>query len=147
MNIHNADNNFNTNHHEPNEPHEKISLFYKKECYNIYGCIYAVNKKLGAGFLESIYQEALEIELRRGNIPFISQQELEIFYDGIPLTKKFIADIVCYGKIIIEVKAVSKINDQHKAQLTNYLSATGYRLGLIVNFNSFPVADIIRMVR
>ena len=127
--------------------HEQEDLIYKDECYKINGCIFAVNKKLGTGFLEVVYQEALEIELKRANIPFISQQELEILYDGIPLTQKYIADIVCYDKIIIEIKAVSKIKEQHKAQLMNYLAATGYKLGLLVNFHSFPKAEIIRMVR
>jgi GxxExxY protein len=81
------------------------------------------------------------------DIPFMPQQELKILYNGVPLTKKYYADFVCYNKIIIEIKAVSKINDQHKAQLLNYLTATGYKLGLLVNFNSFPKAEIIRMVR
>jgi len=139
---------FNTNHHEHYEPHEQIiNLLFKEECYKIYGCIYAVNRKLGSGFLEAIYQEALEIELKRESIPFVSQQELEILYDGIPLTKKFVADIVCYNRIILEIKAVSKINEQHKMQLTNYLAATGIRLGLLINFNSYPKSEIIRMAR
>jgi len=137
-------NNFTTNHHEPNE---QEYILFKNECFEIYGCIFAVNRKLGHGFLEAVYQEALGIEFRRKNIPFISQQELEILYDGIPLKSKYIADIVCYGKIIIELKSVSKINNQHKAQLMNYLSATGFRLGLLVNFNSFPKSEIVRMVR
>ena len=122
-------------------------ILFKDECYKINGCIYAVNKKLGTGFLEAVYQEALEIELKRENISFTSQQELEILYDGIPLKQKYIADIICYNQIIMELKAVSKITDQHKAQLMNYLAATGYKLGLLVNFNSFPKAEIIRMVR
>jgi len=126
---------------------EQESVLFKEECYEIYGCIYAVNRKLGAGFLEAVYQEALEIELSRKNIPFVSQQELEILYDGVPLTSKYVADIVCYGKIIIELKAVSKINDQHKAQLMNYITATGFKLGLLVNFNSFPKTEIIRMAK
>jgi GxxExxY protein len=132
-----------TNQHE----HEQIDLIYKDECYEIYGCIYEEKKKLGAGFLEAVYQEALEIELRRKNIPFVSQQELEILYDGIPLKNKYIADLVCYEKIIIELKAVSKINNQHKAQLINYLAATGYKLGLLVNFNSYPKSEIVRLIR
>ena len=127
--------------------HEQGNILFKDECFEIYGCIYAVNRKLGAGFLEAVYQEALEIELSRKNIPFVSQQELEILYDGIPLVSKYIADIVCYNKIIIELKAVSKITDQHKAQLMNYITATGYKLGLLVNFNSYPKSEIIRMVR
>jgi len=127
--------------------HERGDIIFKNECYAIYACIYAVNRKLGVGFLEAVYQEALEIELRRKNIPFVSQQQLEILYDGIPLVNKYTADIVCYEKIIIELKAVSKISDQHKAQLMNYMTATGFKLGLLVNFNSFPKSDIIRMVR
>ena len=126
---------------------EQKGILFKDECFKIYGCIYAVNKKLGAGFLEGVYQEALEIELERANIPFVSQQELVVSYDGILLSSKYIADIICYDKIIIELKAVSKINNQHKAQLINYLTATGYRLGILVNFNSFPKADIVRLVK
>jgi len=131
----------NTNQHEQGE------IIYRVESYEINSCIYEVNRKLGVGFLEAVYQEALEIELRRKNIPFISKQELEILYDGIPLKSKYIADLVCYEKIIIELKAVSKINDQHKAQLMNYMTATGYKLGLLVNFNSYPKSEIIRLVR
>ena len=126
---------------------EEKEVLYKDECFEINGCIYSVNKKLGTGFLESVYQEAMEIELKRKNIPFVSHQELEILYDGIPLSGKFIADIICYDKIIIELKAVSKITNQHKAQLMNYLTATGMNLGLLVNFHSHPKAEIIRMVR
>jgi len=106
-----------------------------------------VNKKLGVGFLEAVYQEALEIELRRRNIPFVSQQEMSILYDGVSLANKYVADIVCYEKIIIELKAVSEINNAHKAQLMNYMVATGFPLGLLVNFHAFPKAEIIRMVR
>jgi GxxExxY protein len=75
-----------TNH--TNQHEQKQGLIYKDECYGIYNCIYTVNKKLGTGFLEAVYQEALEIELKRENIPFKSQHELEILYDGVPLTKK-----------------------------------------------------------
>ena len=127
--------------------HEHEDILYKNECYDINACIYAVNRKLGCGFLEAVYQEALEIELRRKNIPFIKQCELDILYDGIPLSIKYIADIICYNKIILELKAVTKINNQHKAQLLNYLNATGFDLGLLINFNSFPKTEIIRMVR
>ena len=138
-------NKYSTTNHT--NQHEQKDLLFKDECYKIYGCIYAVNKKLGVGFLESIYQEALEIELKREKIPFSSQQELEILYDGIPLTKKFVADIICYDKIVMELKAVSKIDNHHKAQVMNYLAATGFKLGLLVNFGAFPKAEIIRVVR
>ncbi|MDR0442028.1 MAG: GxxExxY protein [Treponema sp.] len=141
------DKNLTTNHTNQHEQKENVEIIYKDECYKINRCIYAVNKKLGCGFLESVYQEALEIELKRNHIPFNSQQELEIIYDGTPLTKKFVADIVCFDKIILELKAVSKITEQHKAQLMNYMAATGFRLGILVNFNHYPKAEIIRMVR
>ena len=134
------------NHANNANEDQQDNLLFKNECYRIYGCIYAVNRKLGSGFLEAVYQEALEIELRKEKIPFISQQELEIIYDGIPLSNKYYVDIICFNKIIIELKAVKKINDQHKAQLMNYLAVTGYDLGLLVNFNSFPKADIVRIV-
>ena len=127
--------------------HEQSDILYERESFEINSCIYAVNRKLGTGFLESVYQEALEIELRRKNIPFLPQKELEIIYDGIPLSNKYIADFICYEKIIIELKAVKNINNQHKAQLMNYLAATGFKLGLLVNFNSYPKAEIIRMVK
>ena len=83
---------------------EQGDIIFKEECYEIYGCIYAVNRKLGSGFLESVYQEAMEIELSKRKIPFTAKQELQIIYDDILLTKKYIADIVCYKKIIIELK-------------------------------------------
>jgi len=136
--------NSTTNH---TNQYEQKDIFYKEECFEINNCIYEVNRKLGVGFLEAVYQEALEIELRRKNISFVSKKELKILYDGIPLKNKYIADLVCYEKIIIELKAVSKINNQHKAQLINYMAATGYKLGLLVNFNSYPKSEIIRLVR
>jgi len=133
--------------HEPHKPLEQDNIYFKEESFLINSCIYEVNKKLGTGFLEAVYQEALEIELRRKNIPFEKQKVLEIFYDDIPLSCKYIADIICYEKIIIEIKAVSNINNQHKAQLLNYLAITGLSLGILVNFNSYPKAEIIRIVR
>jgi GxxExxY protein len=136
--------NFNTKH---TKQHENIEIFFKNECYEIYGCIYTVYTKLGIGFLEAVYQEALEIELSRKNILFISQRQMEIIYDGIPLKNKYIADLVCYEKIIIELKSVSKINNQHKAQLMNYMTVSDYKLGLLVNFNYYPKAEIVRLVR
>jgi len=107
--------NFTTNH--TNEHKQEDKILYKEECYKINNCIYEVNRHLGSGFLEAVYQEALEIELNRNDIPFSSQQELQIMYNGIPLSKKYIADLICWDKIIIEIKAVSKITEQHKAQL------------------------------
>ena len=110
--------------------------FFKNECYAIQGAIFEVYKMLGCGFLEAVYQEALEIEFRKRNIPYEREKELRIKYDGIELKQTYKADFVCYGKIIVELKAVSAIADIHKSQVLNYLKATGYKLGIIVNFGA-----------
>jgi GxxExxY protein len=123
------------------------TVYFKEESYLINSCIYNVNKKLGSGFLEAVYQEALEIEFRNAKIPFEMQKELEIVYDGKPLKHYYVADFVCYKKIIVEIKAITKLTDDHKAQVINYLAATGFKLGLLVNFWSTPKADIIRIIR
>jgi GxxExxY protein len=122
-------------------------LFYKDECYRIQGCIFEVNRKLGTGFLEAVYQEAMEIELNKAMIPFESQKILPILYDGIPLKQYYQADLVCFGEILLELKAVSKITNEHNAQVLNYLAATGLKLGLLINFHAYPKAEIIRIVR
>ena len=93
-----------------------------------------VYNTLGAGFLEAVYQEALEIELSKRDIPFEREKELTITYDGIQLQQTYRADFVCYDKIIVELKAVSELDDAHRAQVHNYLKATGYKLGLLINF-------------
>ena len=108
-------------------------LLYKQESYEIVGAAMQVHNMLGAGFLEAVYQEALEIELSKRRIPFEAQKELCIEYDGIILKQKYKSDIVCYDKIILEIKAVSKLQDVHKSQLYNYLRATGYKLGILIN--------------
>ena len=122
-------------------------IIYKDESYRIQGCIYSVNRKLGAGFLESVYQEALEIELKTAGIPYEAQKTLTILYDGKPLTQYFMADFVCFDKIIVELKAVKTVLPEHKAQVFNYLAATGFRLGLLVNFGFCPRAEIIRIAK
>lgn len=101
---------------------------------------------LGNGFLEAVYQEALEIELDRRHIPYEREKELEIYYDGIKLGKKYIADFVCYGKIILELKAVKELDDSHRSQLFNYLKATGFKLGLLINFGKYDELQIERRV-
>ena len=93
-----------------------------------------MNKTLGCGFLEPVYQEALSIEFKKQHIPFEKEKVLSIVYKDIELEKKYVADFVCYGKIIVEVKALSALISDHEAQLLNYLKATGYKLGLLVNF-------------
>jgi len=121
-------------------------LIYEEETYAIRGAVYEVYKTLGIGFLEAVYQEALELELAARGIPFESQPEITIAYKGAILRQKYRADIVCFNKIIVELKAVKQILPEHAAQLQNYLRATGMKLGLIVNFSHHPGVEIKRIV-
>jgi GxxExxY protein len=140
----------NNVYHEPDEPRgqgKTGEVLYKDECFRIQSCVFHVNKKLGSGFLEAVYQEALEIELGKAEIPYEAQKKLPIRYDGRLLSQYYQADFVCFEKIILEIKAVSRIGNEHKAQIFNYLAATGLRLGLLINFCSYPKAEIIRIIR
>ena len=114
---------------------EKV-LLCKDECYKIVGACMAVHRELGQGFLESVYQEALAIELQGLGIPFQREQDINIIYKGITLHKVFKADFICYDEIIIELKALSGLTNDHVAQLLNYLKATGLRVGVLVNFGT-----------
>jgi len=109
-------------------------LLYKSESYRIVGAAMTVHRELGSGFLESVNQEAMEIEMSSLQIPFESQGPLNIFHKANPLKKKFAADFVCFGKIIVELKALSGLVSEHDSQVINYLKATGYKLGLLINF-------------
>jgi GxxExxY protein len=129
-----------------NKDTNKPKIIYKDECYKIYHCVYEVYNKLGNGFLESVYHEALEIELAKENIPFESQKMIQVYYDDKLLSQYFRADIVCYNKIIMELKVVNKINNEHKAQLMNYLAATKMKLGLLINFGTYPKVEICRII-
>ena len=120
-------------------------IIYKDESYHIQGCIFEVHNEIGSGFLESVYQECLEIELAKQAIPYKSQVNINIDYKGKRLSKFFKADIICYNKILIELKAVKRLEAIHRAQVINYLRATGLKLGLLVNFTSFPQVTIERI--
>lgn len=109
---------------------------FKQECYQIIGCCMEVHKALGPGFLEAVYQEALSLELQAANIPFIKEKVLEVWYKGILLEKKYVADFLCFNDVIVEVKAVEALSPEHIAQVLNYLKATGKKIGLLVNFGS-----------
>ena len=109
-------------------------IIYPNESYKIIGCMMRVHRELGCGFLEKVYQEALEREFITEGIPFQREVNLKIYYRGVPLQQDYIADFVCYDKIIVELKAISKLSDVEKAQVINYLKATGYELGILANF-------------
>lgn len=121
----------------------ELSLFDEKsinqrilsdESYNIIGACMAVHRELGSGFLEAIYQEALEHEFLLRQLEHEREKRLEVKYKDKVLEKKYIADFVCYGEIIVELKAVNSLESVHEAQLINYLKATNMQIGLLVNF-------------
>ena len=109
-------------------------IIHKEESYKVVGAAFKVYNTLGSGFLEAVYQEALEIEFQRQGIPYEREKELKIQYDGVELKQTYKADFVCFGKIIVELKAVNALDDAHRSQVYNYLHATGYKLGLLFNF-------------
>ncbi len=109
-------------------------LIYKNESYKIIGKCMEVHNNLGAGFLEIVYKDALELEFRKANIPYEREKMYEVNYKGVILSHKFYADFVVYDKIILEIKGVSGIAEEFTAQALNYLKVSGNRLALIVNF-------------
>ncbi len=108
-------------------------LLYKQLVYDIVGCAMEVHNELGYGFLEKVYENALMLELRSSQIPAIQQCEIKVKYKN-TIVGDYVADIVVDNKIILELKAVSHLADEHIAQTLNYLKATGYKLGLLINF-------------
>jgi GxxExxY protein len=111
-------------------------LVLKEEVYEVIGAAMEVYYQLGRGFLEPIYQEALEIELRRRGLPFEHHQELTVLYKGQPLVKKYVPDLICFGQIIVELKALERLSGVEEAQLLNYLKMTPLRVELLINFGS-----------
>ncbi len=121
-------------------------LVYGEESYRIQGACFEVYKEKGPGYVEPVYQECMELELGFQGIPFDPQRRLALTYKGHPLMQGYVPDLVCFDKIIVELKAVRELTDEHRAQVFNYLKATGYRLGLLVSFGHFPKVQIERIV-
>ena len=121
-------------------------LLFEKETYAIRGAVFEVYRELGCGFLEAVYQECLEKELKKWNIPFVAQPELSIFYKGEQLQQTYKPDLICYDSIVVELKALSVTKGEHAAQVLNYLKTTGIKLGLMVNFGSYPKVVVDRFV-
>lgn len=124
-----------------------MALLYETESYQILGACFEVYKDKGCGFLEAVYQECLEIEFERQGTRFVPQTELKLAYKGRQLVQIYRPDFVLYDKIVLEIKAVSGLADEHRAQLHNYLKATGYRVGLLVNFGHYPKVEHERIIR
>ena len=131
---------------QPNEQPSSKPILFKEECFNIQGAIYEVYREMGCGFLEPVYQECLVKEFLLRKIPFQPQAALSISYKGEKLEQVYRADFICYSQIILELKAVKEIGNDQRAQVIDYLKATGYRLGLLVNFGHYPKATIERIV-
>jgi GxxExxY protein len=123
-----------------------MDVLFKDESYQIMGASFEVYKEKGCGFMEAVYQECLEIELNLRSLPFKAQPELQLSYKGQRLKQKFIPDLLLFDTIVVELKAVKELNDQHRAQVFNYLKATGFRLGLLINFGHFPKIQYERIV-
>ncbi len=122
-------------------------LLLKEEVYAIAGAAMAVYNELGPGFLEAVYHEAMEIELRQRAIAFDTHVPLPIVYKGRQLHKQYEADLIVFDQVIVELKALKGLTGLEQAQLLNYLKATGNRVGVLLNFGSYPKLEWKRMVR
>jgi GxxExxY protein len=129
-----------------NQGQNMNKILYRDEVYAIQGAVFDVYREMGCGFLEPVYQECLEKELMVRGIPFESQKELRLRYKGEVLNLTYKPDLICYGTIIVELKAGKEIDDVHRAQVFNYLKATGLRLGLLVNLGHYPKATVERII-
>jgi len=122
------------------------NIIYKDESYEIIGACFEVYKEKGCGFLETVYQECLGLEFDLRRLAYAAFAPLNLTYKGVQLKQRYIPDFICLQKIIVELKAVSELVDEHRAQVHNYLKATGYRLGLLVNFGHYPKLQYERIV-
>jgi len=120
-------------------------LLFKEESYKIVGACFEVYREKGCGFVEPVYQECMEIELRLQGIPHVARKPLALECKNCPLRSKYEPDFICYDQIILELKAVTELADEHRAQVLNYLKATGLKLGLLVNFGHYPKAQVERI--
>jgi GxxExxY protein len=124
----------------------KDDLLYREECYRLVGACMAVHQDKGNGFVEPVYQDAVEIELELSAIPFDPHRNYPIHYRGRLLKRTYTPDLLCFDKIILELKASRCLTDEHRAQVLNYLKVTGLQLGLLVNFGSYPRLEWERIV-
>ncbi|ACG77173.1 conserved hypothetical protein [Phenylobacterium zucineum HLK1] len=121
------------------------NVLHADEVFLIQGAIFEVNRALGGGFLEAVYQECLGIEFEARGIPFVATPALRLAYKGRPLRQTYAPDFVCFDKVLVELKAARAIAPEHRAQVLNYLRATGLRLGLLVNFSLHSKAQVERL--
>jgi GxxExxY protein len=122
-------------------------ILFKEESYKIVGSFFEVYNEMGCGFLEAVYQECLQIEFELQGIPNVAQKHLLLHYKSKKLESVYIPDFICFDSVIVEIKAVKELTNEHRAQVHNYLKATGFRLGLLVNFGDHPNLQYERIVR
>ena len=111
-------------------------ILFREECYRIVGACVAVHREKGSGFVESVYQDANEIELKLSGIPFDRQRHFQLSYRGFPLRHSYTPDLLCFDRIIVELKAFKCLTDDHRAQVINYLKVSRLQLGVLVNFGT-----------
>ena len=121
-------------------------LILKDESYAVIGAAMEVHRVLGPGFLEKVYQEAMQLELSALRIPFEAEKPIGIEFKGQCLTQKYYADLVCFEQIIVEMKALKQLSGKEDAQLLNYVRATGFKVGLLINFGSHGKLEHKRFV-
>jgi len=122
-------------------------ILFKNESYKIIGACFEVYNEKGNGFLEAVYQECLGIEFEEQNIPFIEKPKLELQYNDRKLKQTYEPDFACFKEIIVELKSVKALTDEHRAQVHNYLKAADKRLGLLVNFGHYPKLEYERIIK
>jgi GxxExxY protein len=118
---------------------------HSDEVFRIQGAVFEVNRQMGAGFLEAVYQDCLALEMAERGIPFVAKPILRLKYKGVDIVPTYSPDFICFDRIIVELKALGGLATEHRAQVLNYLKATGLRLGLLVNFGCAPKARIERL--
>ena len=124
----------------------ETEILFKNESYRIMGACFEVYKTMGCGFLEAVYQECLAIEFREQGIPFVEHPRLELDFKGKPLKQTYEPDFLCFGEIIVELKATKNLIDDFRAQTVNYLKTTKKQLALLVNFGHYPQLEHERFV-
>ena len=121
-------------------------LILKDESYAVIGAAMEVHRVLGPGFLEKVYQEAMQLELSALRIPFEAEKPIGIEFKGQCLTQRYYADLVCFEQIIVEMKALKQLSGKEDAQILNYVRATGFKVGLLINFGSHGKLEHKRFV-
>ena len=123
-----------------------MSLLFEQESNLVLGACFEVFKDKGAGYLESVYHECLKIEFGLRGIPFLSKEKLPLSYKGVKLDSTFEPDFMCFSQIILEIKAISKLEVIHRAKVLHYLHSSGCRVGYLINFHSHPKLQFERYV-